>query len=59
MLGFTGWLPYRSSEEFTEYRAEYPELEPFPPYNFDAPNQSIEEQAKKGVFPPGLFDLLG
>ena len=51
VLDFTGWLPYRSREEFAEHRAAHPELEPFPPYNFDAPNLAFEEQAEKGVLP--------
>ena len=38
--------------EFIEYRAEHSELESFPPYNFDAPDQSFEEQTEKGVLPP-------
>ena len=59
VLDFTGWLPYRSREEFAGYRAEHPELESFPPYNFDAPDQSIDEEAEKGVLPPGLLDSLG
>ena len=34
---FVGWLPYHTSEEFNEYRAEHSDLEPFMPYNFKAP----------------------
>ena len=37
VLHFTGWLPYHTREEFDQYRAEHPELERFPPYNFGAP----------------------
>ena len=59
VLDFTGWLPYKSREEFAGYRVEHPELELFPPYNFNAPDQSVDEQAEKGVLPLGLFDSLG
>ena len=59
VLDFTGWLPYRSREEFVEYREEHPELEPFPPYNFDAPDQSFDEEAGKGVLPAGLLGSFG
>ena len=43
VLDFTGWLPYCTREEFAEYRADNPELEPFPPYNFDASDQSHDK----------------
>ena len=59
VLDFTGWLPYRSREEFVEYREEHPELESFPPYNFDALDQSIDEEAERGVLPVGLLDSFG
>ena len=45
VLDFTGRLPYRTRGEFAEYRADHPELEPFPPYNFDAPDQSHDKEA--------------
>ena len=38
VLDFTGWLPYRTREEFAEHRANHPELEPFTPYDFDSPS---------------------
>ena len=47
VLNFTGWLPYRMREEFAEYRADHLELEPFAPYNFDAPNQPHDKEAEK------------
>ena len=31
VLDFTGLLPYRTREEFAEYRADHPKLEPFAP----------------------------
>ena len=34
VLHFVGWLPYLTRDQFDEYRAEHPELEPFPPYDF-------------------------
>ena len=34
VLHFVGWLPYRTRDQFDEYRAEHPQLEPFPPYDF-------------------------
>ena len=46
VLDFIGWLPYRSREEFDEYHAEHPELEPFPPYNFGASDQTHDKEAK-------------
>ena len=58
MLDFTGWLPYRTREEFAEYRADHPELEPFTLYDFDALDQCRDEEAEKGVLPPGFFDSL-
>ena len=36
VLDFTGWLPYRTKEEFAQHCADHPDLEPFPPYDFDA-----------------------
>ena len=47
ILDFTGWLPYRTREEFAKYWADHPEFEPFPPYNFDAPNQSHDKGAEE------------
>ena len=47
-----GWLPYRTLEEFDKYRVEHPELEPFPPYDFNAPT-SKREHEDGGGDPPG------
>ena len=47
VLDFTGWLPYKMREEFAEYRANHPELEPFAPFNFDAPDQSHDKGAEE------------
>ena len=49
-----GWLPYRTREEFVAYRAEHPELEPFPPYNFGASGDALEKEAEeRGSAPRG------
>ena len=37
VLHFAGWLPYCTREEFDNYRAEHPELVPFPLYDFGSP----------------------
>ena len=48
VLHFTGWLPYRTREEFDEYGAEHPELEPFPPYDFGASKQTSKKDVRDG-----------
>ena len=52
VLHFVGWQPYLTREEFDKYRAEHPELEPFPPYDFNAPS-SEREPEDGGDDPPG------
>ena len=47
VLNFTGWLPYRTREEFVQHRAEHPELEPFPPYDFDASDQAHDKESEE------------
>ena len=47
VLEFTGWLPYRTRVEFTKYRVDHPELEPFTAYNFNAPDQSYNKGAEE------------
>ena len=46
VLDFTRWLPYRTREEFAQYRADHPELEPFSSYDFDAPNLAHNKEAE-------------
>ena len=43
VLDFTGWQPYRTREEFVEYRVQHPELEPFPAYDFNNPDRSYDK----------------
>ena len=50
VLEFTGWQPYRTREEFVEYRAEHLELEPFPPFDFDDPDRSYDKGAIRWFF---------
>ena len=47
VLDFTGWLSYKTREEFAEHQANHPELEPFTPYDFDAPNQPYDRDAEE------------
>ena len=49
VLNFTWWLPYRTREEFAQYRVEHLELELFPPYNFEALEQAHDKEAVKEV----------
>ena len=44
VLKFTGWLPYRNREEFAQYRAQHPELELFPLYDFEASDQTHHKE---------------
>ena len=37
VLHFVGWLPYCTHEEFNNYHAKHPELEPFLPSDFWGP----------------------
>ena len=46
VFDFTGWLPYRTREEFVQHRADHPELEPFPPYNFDDSDRVHDQEAE-------------
>ena len=48
VLNFTGWLPYSTREEFAQHRAEHPELEPFPLYDFEASDQTHDKEAEEG-----------
>ena len=48
VLHFVGWLPYRTREEFNEYRAEHPDLEPFLPYNFGVLGHASEQEPEDG-----------
>ena len=41
-----GWFPYHTREEFDNYSAEPPELEPFPSYDFGAPRNTSEKDAE-------------
>ena len=49
VLHFVGWPPYRTREEFDEYRAENPDLEPFPPYSFGVLASKQESKDGGGV----------
>ena len=48
VLYFIGWLPYRTRKEFDKYRAEHPDLEPFPPYNVGALRDTSEKEPEDG-----------
>ena len=48
VLHFVGWLPYRTREEFDEYRAEHPDLESFPPYDFGVFGHTFEKKSEEG-----------
>ena len=52
VLHFAGWLPYCTREKFDAYRTKHLELEPFPPYDFNAPS-SERELKDGGVDSPG------
>ena len=51
VLHFVGWLPYRTREEFDQYRAEHPKLEPFLPYDFKASSSEKEPEEGGGDLP--------
>ena len=57
VLHFTGWLPYRTCEEFEQYCAEHPELETFPPYDFGALKQTSDKDTGDGGGAPQGFSL--
>ena len=41
-------MPFQTRKEFDEYRAEHPELEPFPPYDFRVSEHAAEEEPEEG-----------
>ena len=49
VLHFVSWLPYRTREEFDEYRIDNPNLEPFLPYSFGVPASEQEPEDGGGV----------
>ena len=46
VLHFAGWMPLCTREEFDEYRAEHPELESFPPFNFGVSKREANEESE-------------
>ena len=53
VLHFVGWWPFRTSDEFDQYHADHPDLEPFPPtdYGFGTSEHTIEvELSTEEVF---------
>ena len=49
VLEFTRWLPYRTREEFTQYRADHQELEPFPLTILMPPIKRTTKEPRKKV----------
>ena len=44
VLHFMGWWHFRMREDFYQYRAEHPELDPFPPYSFGTFEHAVEAE---------------